>query len=37
MKIFKCDRDTEGHGKMEKFVGKTSRIKRVYRCIKFPD
>ena len=27
MKIFKCDRDTEGHGKMEKFVGKTSRIK----------
>lgn len=26
MKIFKCDRDTEGHRKMEKFVGKKSRI-----------
>ena len=26
MKIFKCDRDTEGRRKMEKFVGKKSRI-----------
>ena len=26
MKIFKCDRDTEGCRKMEKFMGKKSRI-----------
>ena len=26
MKVFKCDRDTEGRRKIEKFVGKKSRI-----------
>lgn len=35
--ILKCDRDTEGRGKMEKFVGKKPRIKIVHGCTKFPD